>query len=174
MQVQLKRGMGIHVDELKERLRERLAKQKPGVRFSFEPSDIVSRVMSFGAPTPIEVAVAGTNFTDVRRYAGKLDGSAAMNVWLHEQVMIKVAEVPEIIRLTFGSAKNHCFVSPSICVPSGAAACVMSWAVPFSVTWIVVDTSRLSCVRLLDWRVMSGRASIRMRRNLLRQIRLTS
>jgi hypothetical protein len=31
-----------------------------------------SRVMSFGAPTPIEVAVAGQNIADVRRYAEKL------------------------------------------------------------------------------------------------------
>ena len=32
------------------------------MRFSFEPSDIVSRVMSFGSPTPIEVAVSGPDF----------------------------------------------------------------------------------------------------------------
>jgi multidrug efflux pump subunit AcrB len=44
----------------------------PGVRFSFEPSDIVSRVMSFGAPTPIEVAVSGPNLADSRQYAEKL------------------------------------------------------------------------------------------------------
>src|SRR5260221_332396 len=60
LQVQLKRGTGIRIEELKERLRQKLAQELPGVRFSFEPSDIVSRVMSFGAPTPIEVAVSGT------------------------------------------------------------------------------------------------------------------
>jgi multidrug efflux pump subunit AcrB len=47
------------------------------VRFSFEPSDIVSRVMSFGAPTPIEVAVNGTSIADVRRYAEKLQSELA-------------------------------------------------------------------------------------------------
>ena len=31
----------------------------PKLRFSFEPADIVSEVMSFGSPTPIEVAVRG-------------------------------------------------------------------------------------------------------------------
>src|SRR5262249_32865153 len=77
MQVQLKRGAGIRVDELKGRLRQRLTKQLPDVRFSFEPSDIVSRVMSFGAPAPIEVAVNGTNFADVRNYAGRLQASPA-------------------------------------------------------------------------------------------------
>jgi multidrug efflux pump subunit AcrB len=49
----------------------------PGVRFSFEPSDIVSRVMSFGAPTPIEVAVSGPNLADSRQYADKLRAKLA-------------------------------------------------------------------------------------------------
>jgi hypothetical protein len=35
-------------------LRERLSEELPDVRFSFEPNDIVSQVMSFGAPTPID------------------------------------------------------------------------------------------------------------------------
>ena len=34
------------------------------MRFSFEPSDIVSEVMSFGSPTPVEVAVSGPNLAD--------------------------------------------------------------------------------------------------------------
>src|SRR3989441_8430825 len=53
LQVQLKKGTGIRIEDLKERLRDRLAKELPDVKFSFEPSDIVSRVMSLGASTPI-------------------------------------------------------------------------------------------------------------------------
>jgi multidrug efflux pump subunit AcrB len=41
----------------------------PEVGFSFEPSDIVSRVMSLGAPTPIEVAVSGPNLASNRAFA---------------------------------------------------------------------------------------------------------
>src|SRR4030095_14748661 len=55
--VQLKSGTGIKIETFKERLREVFANELPDVRFSFEPSDIVNRVMSFGASTPIEVAV---------------------------------------------------------------------------------------------------------------------
>ena len=47
------------------------------MRFTFEPSDIVSRVMSFGAPTPIEVAVSGPNLADSRQYAEKLRAKLA-------------------------------------------------------------------------------------------------
>jgi len=72
LQVQFKRGSGIRIEDLKERLRQKLPQELPGVRFSFEPSDIVSRVMSFGAPTPIEVAVSGPNLADSRQYAEKL------------------------------------------------------------------------------------------------------
>jgi multidrug efflux pump subunit AcrB len=77
LQVQLKRGTKIGIEDLKERLRRKLPRELPGVRFSFEPSDIVSRVMSFGAPTPIEVAVSGPNLADSRQYADKLRAKLA-------------------------------------------------------------------------------------------------
>ena len=41
----------------------------PDVRFSFEPSDIVNRVMSIGASTPIEVSVSGPNLEASRTFA---------------------------------------------------------------------------------------------------------
>jgi multidrug efflux pump subunit AcrB len=97
LQIQLKRSSGIRVDELKERLRQKLSAQFQGARFSFEPSDIVSRVMSFGAPTPIEVAVNGTNMTDVRRYA--------------ENLRDKLARVPTLRDLAFEQELDYPVVS---------------------------------------------------------------
>ena len=72
LQVQLNPKAGIRVADLEERLRQKLSQELPGVRYSFEPSDIVSRVMSFGAPTPIEVAVSGPDFTKTRPFAQRL------------------------------------------------------------------------------------------------------
>lgn len=72
MQVQLKPGTGVSVATLEERLRQKLAQQLPDMRFSFEPSDIVSKVMSFGAPTPIEVAVSGPDFAKTRAFAQQI------------------------------------------------------------------------------------------------------
>jgi multidrug efflux pump subunit AcrB len=40
--------------------------------FGFEPGDIVSEVMSFGSPTPVEVAVASPNLSDAKQYADKV------------------------------------------------------------------------------------------------------
>jgi multidrug efflux pump subunit AcrB len=69
LQVQLDPKAGIRVADLEERLRQKLSQELPGVRHSFEPSDIVNQVMSFGAPTPIEVAVSGPDFTKTRPFA---------------------------------------------------------------------------------------------------------
>jgi multidrug efflux pump subunit AcrB len=70
--VQLKSGCGVRVEPFKERLRAVFAAELPGVRFSFEPGDIVNRVMSFGSSTPIEVAVSGPNLAVNKEHADKL------------------------------------------------------------------------------------------------------
>ena len=44
----------------------------PELRVSFEPSDIVNEVMSFGSPTPVELAVVGNSLPDSRALAEKL------------------------------------------------------------------------------------------------------
>jgi multidrug efflux pump subunit AcrB len=60
------------MDLLQERLRQRLTSTFPGVRFSFEAGDIVSQILNFGAPTPIEVNVSGKNLADTRAFADHL------------------------------------------------------------------------------------------------------
>lgn len=72
VQAQMKPGTGVDLEEAKEKMRERLKKELPEARFSFEPADIVSRVMSFGANTPIEVAVSGPTLSDNKAFADKI------------------------------------------------------------------------------------------------------
>jgi multidrug efflux pump subunit AcrB len=96
LQVQLKRGTGIRIEDLKERLRQKLAQELPGVRFSFEPSDIVSRVMSFGAQTPIEVAVSGPNLADSRQYAEKLRSVLAQVPTLRDLAFEQELDYPTV------------------------------------------------------------------------------
>ncbi len=72
LQVQLKHGSGIRIETLKEELRREFATTLPGVNCSFEPSDIISRVMSFGSPTPVEVAISGPNLAANRDFAEKV------------------------------------------------------------------------------------------------------
>ncbi|HEX3416527.1 MAG TPA: efflux RND transporter permease subunit, partial [Stellaceae bacterium] len=96
LQVQLKPGAGIRIEDLKERLRHKLPQELPGVRFSFEPSDIVSRVMSFGAATPIEVAVSGPNFADSRQYADKLKTQLAQVPALRDLAFEQELDYPTV------------------------------------------------------------------------------
>lgn len=72
LSVQLRPGCGVSIPALKERLRSTFALELPDVRVSFEPSDIVSRVMSFGSPTPVEIAVSGPNLATSREFAERL------------------------------------------------------------------------------------------------------
>ena len=74
LQVHLKPGSPFHIDDLKERLRQEFALKLPEVTFSFEPADIISRVMSLGAATPIEVAVSGPDLSASRAFAGRIKG----------------------------------------------------------------------------------------------------
>jgi CzcA family heavy metal efflux pump len=43
------------------RLREELPRRFPGVEFFFQPADIVSQILNFGLPAPIDVQVVGTD-----------------------------------------------------------------------------------------------------------------
>ncbi len=70
--VQLKPGTGLKIEALKEKLRGVFAREFPDVRFSFEPQDIVTRVMSFGSPTPIEIAISGSGLPVSKSYADQI------------------------------------------------------------------------------------------------------
>jgi multidrug efflux pump subunit AcrB len=70
--VALKPERTISTETLQENLRNRMAEIAPGSVLSFEAADLVNQVMSFGSPTPIEVAVTGANLNASRGYADKL------------------------------------------------------------------------------------------------------
>jgi multidrug efflux pump subunit AcrB len=54
------------------RLREELPRRFPGMTFSFLPADIVSQILNFGAPAPIDLQVRGNNLAADFAYANKL------------------------------------------------------------------------------------------------------
>jgi multidrug efflux pump subunit AcrB len=72
MLVSMKPERRLSTGELQELLREKIDTIVPGAVVSFEAADLVNQVMSFGSPTPIEVAVAGPNMANNRQYADKL------------------------------------------------------------------------------------------------------
>ena len=94
--VQLKRGIGIKVEDFRERLRGVLAKELPDVRLSFEPQDIVTRVMSFGSPTPIEVAVSGPNIAVSKGYAEKILARLQQIPFLRDAQIAQTLDFPTV------------------------------------------------------------------------------
>jgi multidrug efflux pump subunit AcrB len=71
-------------EALREKLRAALHKELPDTQVSFEAGDIVTQVMSFGSPTPIEIAVQGASLTDDYTFAAKLQTQLAKLTFLRD------------------------------------------------------------------------------------------
>jgi multidrug efflux pump subunit AcrB len=59
-------------DEYVHALRGRLASEFPGLTFYFLPADIVSQILNFGLPAPIDIQIVGQNVEANRQYANRL------------------------------------------------------------------------------------------------------
>jgi multidrug efflux pump subunit AcrB len=55
-----------------KRLREQLPRKFPGNSFAFLPADIVSQVLNFGTPAPIDLQLVGNDIQANRKYADEL------------------------------------------------------------------------------------------------------
>jgi multidrug efflux pump subunit AcrB len=84
---------GLAMQDFKERLRGRFAKELPGVKITFEAADIISQVMSFGSPTPIEVAVQGPALTANKAHA--------------EKIYAELAKISSLRDLQFGQPMDY-------------------------------------------------------------------
>jgi multidrug efflux pump subunit AcrB len=84
LRIQLKPSAHLHVTALEEQLRPVLARDFPGTAFTFESGDIVSQIMDFGSPTPIEVAIHGPHMASNHTYAEKVRAQLAKNEYLRD------------------------------------------------------------------------------------------
>ncbi|MEQ2007113.1 MAG: efflux RND transporter permease subunit, partial [Limisphaerales bacterium] len=95
MQVRFKSG-SVRTEPLKEKLRAVFKAELPDVLVSFEPSDIVERVMSFGAPTPIEIAVQGQSLPASKEFADKIRERLAKIPSLRDLQFAQVLDYPTL------------------------------------------------------------------------------
>ena len=93
LRIALKRDAGISVEDLKERLRRTLPERFPGTHYSFEAGDLVSEVLSLGAPASIEIMVASP----------KLDANMATA----HQLMATLRDLPTLRDLQFGQPLDY-------------------------------------------------------------------
>jgi multidrug efflux pump subunit AcrB len=71
IQIKLKEGHR-PTDEYVQALREQLPRAFPGMTFAFLPADIVSQILNFGAPAPIDLQIRGADMNANFAYANKL------------------------------------------------------------------------------------------------------
>jgi len=55
-----------------QRLRQQLPRRFPGMTFAFLPADIVSQILNFGAPAPIDLQIRGNDLAADYAYANRL------------------------------------------------------------------------------------------------------
>lgn len=72
IQVALKEDYKVNMDELKDKIRERMKAELPGVSPSFEPIELTDKILSQGSPTPIEIRLSGRNKKLNEQYAAKV------------------------------------------------------------------------------------------------------
>ena len=71
IQIALRKGHQPTADYVRE-LRKILPTEFPDTVFSFPPADIVSQILNFGAPAPIDIQIRGANLAGNFEYADKL------------------------------------------------------------------------------------------------------
>ena len=75
--VSLTRDHTVRTETLITRLRVRLAETFPGLKFSFQSGGIVSDVINFGLPAPIDIKVSGPNLAEVAEAAARIREAVA-------------------------------------------------------------------------------------------------
>src|SRR5215204_5374154 len=96
IKVNLNKGSGISIENLKEQLRSSIKKNIPGVAVSFEPADLVDQVMSLGANNPVEVVIQGKNLAQSREMADKLGQSLSQISYLRDVQIAQPLDYPTI------------------------------------------------------------------------------
>jgi multidrug efflux pump subunit AcrB len=82
-----------NLDDLKEKIRIRAAKQMPDVRLSFEPIELTDKILSQGSPTPVEVRFSGRIKKNNEIYAARL--------------MEKLREIPYLRDIQLGQSNKY-------------------------------------------------------------------
>ena len=93
IQVALSEQYHTNLDALKERIRNRLKKDFPTLKLSFEPIELTEKILSQGSPTPIEVRLSGRDKAASRRYAQK--------------VIDKLSALPHLRDVQLGQSINY-------------------------------------------------------------------
>ena len=96
MRIALNPDSGIPTARVEDELRRRVSELAPGTQIAFESPDLVSQVMSFGAPTPIEIAVAGPDLAESEAYAREVVARLKTVDYLRDVQIGELLEYPSV------------------------------------------------------------------------------
>lgn len=72
------------VEELKENIRRKVAEVHPELQISFEPIELVEKIISQGTNTPVQIRVAAPQLPLAERYARKIEAELKKNSFLRD------------------------------------------------------------------------------------------
>src|SRR2546422_361522 len=90
------RGHRLRTDAIIARLRARLAREFPGLKFSFQTGGIVSDVLNFGLPAPIDIKVSGPKLSEVAETATRIRDVVAQTPGTADVQVRQGMEYPEL------------------------------------------------------------------------------
>jgi multidrug efflux pump subunit AcrB len=96
LQVNLKEGYHENLDDLKERIRNKVKEVMPEVSLSFEPIELTDKILSQGSPTPIEVRILGKNKKLNEVYARKVIAKLRQIPYLRDVQLAQPVHYPAI------------------------------------------------------------------------------
>ena len=96
LQVALKEDYKTNLDELKDKIRNRLKELTPDVKPSFEPIELTEKILSQGSPTPIEIRFSGRNKKLNETFAGKIIDKLKQISYLRDVQLAQSTKYPAL------------------------------------------------------------------------------
>lgn len=84
------------MDELKEEIRQKIKKEFPELQITFEPMEMVEKIMSQGAATPVQVKVAAGQIKIANQYAKKVETELKKNEFLKDVHIAEPLQYPAV------------------------------------------------------------------------------
>ena len=96
VQVQLRPGHPDDETPARRRFAQHFSKEVPALKMSFEAGDIVSQVMSFGSPTPVQIDVQGVDLDQDYAYLAKVEARTAKLSFLRDISVVQPQNYPTV------------------------------------------------------------------------------
>ncbi len=96
MQVSLNKEKHFELDELKEKIREKMKERAPDVHLSFEPIELTDKILAQGSPTPVEVRISSRNKKQNEEYANKVIAKLKAIRYMRDVQLVQSTKYPSI------------------------------------------------------------------------------